>query len=86
MSAGPLIPADVLRCQAMVPTGHSFMTLGGRPGRERCRNTPTVIAIESEPGVDGLRGSMSLCDDCRGVLVKQCGESFATFEPITGVR
>jgi hypothetical protein len=66
-----LIPADLTRCQAEVPTGNSFMTLGGRVGRERCRNTPVVVAYETEPGTDGKRGSMSLCKRCLKVFKKQ---------------
>ena len=59
-----LIPADVDRCQAEVPTGHSFMSLGGQPGRERCSNKPIVVAEEIETGEDGMHGSMSLCLEC----------------------
>lgn len=82
-----LVPPDRDRCQAEKPTGGPFM-IGGEIGNPlkgylaRCRNTPTVIATEAEPGSDGKRGSMSLCDGCRKVLVEQCGIDFATFREI----
>lgn len=78
----PLTPPDKKRCQAEVPNGHSFMTLGGSPGRVRCSNVPTVIAKENKPGKDGRKGSMSLCDSCRVVFVETLGPSFATLTPI----
>lgn len=46
------------------PNGNSFMTLGGRPGLERCSNKAKLIVSEDEPGDDGQRGSMSMCDSC----------------------
>lgn len=66
-----LTPPDLERCQADVPNGYTFMTLGGRPGLERCKNKPTVIVSETKPGKDGQKGSMSLCDGCLAVLRKQ---------------
>lgn len=67
-----LIPPDRTRCQAEVPNGHSFMTLGGHlPGRARCDNRPSVIVVEQVPGKDGKRGSMSLCERCLGVFRQQ---------------
>jgi hypothetical protein len=59
-----LIPADPKRCQAEVPNGHSFMTLGGVPGRVRCNNEPAMIINERIASTDGRRGSMSLCERC----------------------
>ena len=79
-----MIPPDLKQCQADKPTGGPFI-LGGEIGdprngyRIRCRNEPTVIAIENEPGEDGKRGSMSLCDRCKAAAIKQLGESFASF-------
>ena len=66
-----LIPPDKKQCQAEKPNGHSFMTLGGRPGRERCTNKPTMLATEKKPGKDGQRGSMTVCDECFSVMQKQ---------------
>jgi hypothetical protein len=60
------------------------MTLGGKPGLERCTKKPSVIATENKPGKDGRKGSMSLCDDCAKVLVEQLGPSYATMTPIEG--
>lgn len=76
-----LTPPDKKQCQAEKQVG--AFTLGGRIGeRTRCTNKPTVIAKEKEPGEDGLRGSMSLCNPCKAAMIKQCGEHFATFKPI----
>jgi len=66
-----LTPPDRNRCQAEKPSGHSFMTLGGRPGLQRCFGKPTTIITEAEPGRDGLRGSVSLCDSCLAVARRQ---------------
>lgn len=71
-ASADLIPADPKRCQAEVPNGHSFMTLGGRPGgRVRCSNVPAVIVTEQVPGADGKCGSMSLCESCHVVFKRQ---------------
>lgn len=79
----PLTPPDTSRCQADVPNGHSFMTLGGHlGGRVQCSNAPTVIAKEKKAGKDGRKGSMALCEDCQKEFVKMFGPSFATFTPI----
>lgn len=77
-----LEPPDPKRCQAEKPNGHTFMTLGGRPGLVRCENKPVTIATEVAPGKDGRRGSMSLCNDCWRVMVKQLGGFYASFEPL----
>ncbi len=42
----------------------------------RCENKPTVIATEKEKGADGIRGSMTLCDDCLKVAEKQLPKDF----------
>jgi len=78
----PLTPPDLERCQAEVPNGHSFMTHGGRPGRERCKSAPTVVVTEVQPGVDGRRGSMSLCHHCWSVALQQLGGWAISAEPI----
>jgi hypothetical protein len=69
-------PVDTKRCQSEKPNGHSFMTLGGVPGLVRCSNTPIVIVIEAVKGKDGLKGSMSLCDECLAVALKQLPEGY----------
>jgi hypothetical protein len=76
------IPVDYSQCQTEKPNGNSFMTLGGRPGLVRCTNKPTVVAVENKPGADGCIGSMSLCDSCKDVLIKQLGPDFASFRAI----
>ncbi len=75
-------PPDLVRCQAEKPNGHSFMTLGGSPGFERCASKPTVILTENTPGRDGHKGSMALCDACLAQFRKQMPADFATIEPI----
>ena len=76
-----LIPPDRARCQAEIPNGASFMTLGGRPELVRCTSAPTVIVREKLPGKDGQRGSMSLCGVCLVVFKQQLGEDFADVIP-----
>jgi hypothetical protein len=46
----PLTPSDRKQCQAEIPNGVNFMTLGGRLERVRCKSTPTVIVTEVVPG------------------------------------
>jgi hypothetical protein len=77
-----LTPPDLARCQAEVPNGHSFMTLGGRPGLERCKDKPVVVIEEVVPGVDGQRGSMALCIPCWAVALKQIGAHTFWARPI----
>lgn len=79
-----LTSPDKERCQAEKPNGNTFMTLGGSPRLERCKNKPILIAIEVEPGKDGKRGSMSLCLECQLQLLKQLPPGYATFEKIEG--
>ena len=79
-----LTPADPKRCQADVPNGVNFMTLGGRPGRVRCSNEPVVSAKETKPGKDGQMGSMSLCDSCLTVFTKQVPQEGIEVEKIGG--
>jgi hypothetical protein len=59
-----LTPPDLEQCQADRPNGYTFMTLGGRPGLERCKYKPTIIVKELKPGEDGQCGSMALCWHC----------------------
>jgi len=74
----PLVPPDRDRCQADVPNGYSFMTLGGQPGRTRCIEKPMFIATENKPGSDGQIGSMSLCANCLQQFRKQMSLDYAT--------
>ena len=46
-----LTPPDPKQCQAMKPNLYTFMTLGGRPGHDRCTNKPVWIATEKKAGV-----------------------------------
>ena len=78
----PLTPPDRKRCQAEVPNGATFMTVGGRPGRVRCKNKPTVIIMEVVSGKDGRHGSMALCHSCWAVAIKQLGSFSISAEPI----
>jgi hypothetical protein len=87
----PVTPPDPKRCQARVPTGGPF-AVGGPSGdprdgyRARCSNEPVVIVTEVNPGEDGRRGSMSLCQHCREVFEKQVPAGFATFETVEGAE
>lgn len=82
-----LTPPDRKRCQALVP-GNGPFTMGGKIGdprdgyRVRCENKPVVIAVERKPGPDGLRGSMSLCAECRDAFHRQMGLDYADEEPV----
>ena len=74
-----MIPIDEERCQAEKPNGQSFMTLGGGHKMVRCNNKPTVIATEVDIATDGQRGSMTLCEDCLNVALKQLPRGFFDF-------
>ena len=78
----PLISPDLECCQAEKPNGHTFMTLGGTPRRERCKDKPTVVVTEVKLGQDGRRGSMSLCHPCWAQMLKQLGGWTISAEPI----
>lgn len=73
-----LTPPDLKRCQAEMPNGATFMTVGGRPAMVRCTNVPTMLLTEKSPGEDGQIGSMTVCNDCFKVFVKQVGPTLAT--------
>lgn len=62
-----LEPVDYRRCQARIRKGSSFMTIG-KPAWSRCSSRPCVVVREREPGRDGQRGAMSLCEECFGVF------------------
>ena len=73
-----LIPADPERCQTDIPNGNTFMTLGGRPGYNRCENKPIIIATQNNQ--DG--GSMSLCASCWKKALEQLGGNYFSVKPI----
>jgi len=75
-----LILPDKNQCQATCRTG-SFMSFG-IPSETRCENKPSWIAQELKPRADGMRGSMSLCSDCRKRLEAQLGKSYCIFRRI----
>ena len=87
MEQKPLEPVDLKRCQADVP-GNGPFTMGGEIGnpkdgyRVRCKNEPTVIATENQPGEDGRIGSMSLCRDCVVAFIRLLGAGHATLRDI----
>jgi len=47
------------------------MTLGGGHKMIRCKNVPIVIATETKAGSDGVKGSMTMCDECLKVAKEQ---------------
>lgn len=85
-----LIPPDKKRCQAMKkegchPDAEHFMVHG--PGRfVRCTKAPTVIAYENKPAADGLKGSMSLCDECLELYLKAFPPGHSTIKKLTQPR
>lgn len=54
------------------------MTMGGVPAMVQCKNTPTWISTENQPGRDGLIGAMALCDECKAAMERQLGKAYAT--------
>jgi len=78
-----MVPPDTDQCQSLKPNGHTFMTLEGRPGYVRCTNKPVWIATEKKANPkDGMVGSMSLCDECKEVFLKQMGKDYAVLSKI----
>ncbi len=78
-----LTPPDRKQCQAMKPNGNTFMTLGGVPGRVRCRKPAWCIIYELKPNPkDGQKGSMSLCKECLQVFYQQEGSTKVRMEQI----
>jgi len=82
-----LIPVDKKQCQAEQaegchPTATNFMVLG--PAQwVRCKNKPIWIATQKKPNKEDSRiGKMSLCDDCRKILIKKLGKNYASFTSI----
>ena len=73
-----LIPVDFERCQAEIPNGVGPFTLGGRHEMVRCKSPAVWVATENTPDASGVAGAMSLCSDCKSVLIKQLGADFAT--------
>ena len=67
----PLELPDKKQCQAEKISYRPFIMGGDVNQRERCPNVPAWLAKDKYPGTDGRKGSMSLCDDCKKVLVKQ---------------
>ena len=65
-----LQPINVDHCQALIPNGNTFMTLGGVPGLIECRKVPQWLATEVKVR-EGMRGSMALCHDCKDTCETQ---------------
>ncbi len=81
-----LEPPDRDRCQAEIHSYNAFVMGGPTRQVKRCDNKPTVIAKETEPGPDGLKGSMSLCDDCKPKLVEQFTKTGKRLPKFTKLR
>jgi hypothetical protein len=77
-----LEPPDRERCQAEQSNGRGPFTLGGGHRMIRCAAAPTVVVTEALPGSDGLTGSMSLCDECLAVALKQLGVNYFSVKRI----
>lgn len=76
-----MIPADKKQCQAEIRQSHGPFRLGPKEPARRCENTPKFIAREINKGIDGKRGSMSLCVSCKKVFDKQM-PGYAIFKEI----
>jgi len=77
----PFKAIDVNQCQAEKPNGNSFMTLGGIPGLERCKNVPKYIVIERtmKEEEDNFQGAMSMCVDCKNVFITQMASKLGSY-------
>ena len=58
-----LIPPDVKRCQVFKKPS-PFQMGGYLNEMVQCTNKPTWIITETFAGIDGRKGSMSVCDEC----------------------
>lgn len=65
-----LTPPDLDRCQAESRPAHSPFNFGPPPKMRRCESKPDFLAVEMTPGVDGKRGSMTLCLPCAQAMLK----------------
>ena len=80
-----LIPPDRKRCQAEKRVG-TFLSFGP-PTMVRCNARPRWIATEEVARAsDGLRGSMSLCDECRAACERLMSLTAISYLPITHER
>jgi len=69
MNHGKLEPPDPKRCQADKITYNAW-GIGGSPyKRLRCTNRAHWLVQELEPGPDGIRGHMTMCDECAEVFI-----------------
>lgn len=66
-----LTPMDPTQCQAEICVAHGSFILGPKPRFVRCKERPIYLAREKNPGPDGLRGEMSLCQACKEELMRQ---------------
>lgn len=77
-----LEPVDLTRCQADYKEPHQPFRLGFAPPHwKRCENKPTVVATEAKVQL-GVRGSMSMCDNCLQEAVKRLGRKYFTYKEI----
>jgi hypothetical protein len=77
-----LEPIDFNQCQGEKQVG--AFALGGQIGkRTRCTRTPRWLAVEINPK-DGVRGGMTLCEECKEICIEVMGADFATYQKIKG--
>jgi hypothetical protein len=81
----PLEPVDHARCQADIRSAYNPWVMGGDVGGKwgRCTNKPTWYVREVEPGFDGRRGAMALCDSCKPECEKRVTHP-VSYEPLVG--
>lgn len=74
-----LIPPSRTKCQCWWPES-SIMTLGPRPTPTRCNRKVVAIITETNPGSDGKRGSMGVCQRCLDIALKRRCEGQMLFD------
>lgn len=56
-------------------------------GSKYCRNKPLYILIQEEPDADGVRGYMTVCEDCLKDFLEEYGDPvtfWRRWDPATG--
>ena len=81
----PLEAVDHTRCQADIRSAYNPWVMGGDVGGKwgRCTNKPTWYVREVNPGPDGRRGAMAICDSCKPECEKKVPTG-VSYEPLVG--
>lgn len=84
--AEKLIPPDYSRCQAERKVYLPFIMGGNVNQWVRCDIKPRWLAEEKKPGPDGVKGSMTLCDNCKKQMKKKYGKEGLALPKITPIN